>query len=139
MYVCVCVYIHIYAYMHIHVYICICTCTHPPPTHTQSPQVALVVKHLPANAGDIREAGLIPLLGRFPGGGRVNALQYSCLENPMDGGAWQAIVHGVARSRTRLKRLSRRNTREKITSKLVETKHERLKDFSSFRQFWDIT
>ena len=44
--------------------------------------MALVVKHLPANAGDVRDAGLIPLLGRFPGGGHVNPLQYSCLENP---------------------------------------------------------
>ena len=53
-------------------------------------QAALVVKTLPANAGDIKDEGLIPGLGRFPGGGHGNPLQYSCLENPMDGGAWQA-------------------------------------------------
>ena len=51
-------------------------------------QVALVVKNLPANTGDIRDAGLILGSGRSPVGGRGNPLQYSCLENPMDGGAW---------------------------------------------------
>ena len=66
----------------------------------------LVVKNLPANAGDRRDAGSIPELGRFPGRGRGNPLQYSCLENPMDRGAGQATVHRVAQSRTRLKRLS---------------------------------
>ena len=51
------------------------------------------------NAGDL---GSIPGLGRSPGEGNGNPLQYSCLENPMDGGAWGATVHGVAKSRTRL-------------------------------------
>ena len=51
------------------------------------------------NAGDL---GLTPGLGRSPGEGNGNPLQYSCLENPTDGGAWQAVVHGVAKSRTRL-------------------------------------
>ena len=50
-------------------------------------QVSLVVKNLPASAGDIRDMGLIPGSGRFPGGGHFNPLQYSCLENPMDRGA----------------------------------------------------
>ena len=59
-------------------------------------QVALV-KNTPANAGDIRDRGLIPGLGRFPGKGPGNPLQDSCLENPMNRGAWQATVHGVAR------------------------------------------
>ena len=48
----------------------------------------------PANAGDMRDMGLVPQLGRSPGVGHGNSLQYSCLENPMDRGAWQAIVHG---------------------------------------------
>ena len=60
--------------------------------------VALVVKNLPANAGDIRDASLIPGLGRSPGGGHGNPLQYSCLENPMDRGAWWAAVHWIAKS-----------------------------------------
>ena len=56
----------------------------------------LVVKNLSANAGDIRDVGSIPGLGRSPGGGHGNPLQYSCLENPTDRGAWQATVHRVA-------------------------------------------
>ena len=59
-----------------------------------------MVKNLPANARDIKDAGLIPVLGRSPGEGNGNPLQYSCLENPIDRGAWQAIVPGVAKSRT---------------------------------------
>ena len=66
----------------------------------------LVVKNLPANIGDLRDVGSITGLERFPGGGHGNPLQYSCLENPMDRGAWQAIVHGVANSQTQLKQLS---------------------------------
>ena len=54
-----------------------------------------MVKNLPANAGDQRDAGLIPELGRAPGGGHDNPLQYSCLENPMDRGTWQAMVHRI--------------------------------------------
>ena len=59
-----------------------------------------VLQNLPANAGDIRDTGLIPGSGRFPGGGHSNPFQYSCLENPMDRGAWQVTVHGVAESQT---------------------------------------
>ena len=51
------------------------------------------------SACNARDPGSIPGLGRFPGGGNGHPLQYSCLENPMDGGAWQATVHGVAKSR----------------------------------------
>ena len=61
--------------------------------------MALVVKNLPANAGDVRDEGLTPGLGRSPGGGHGNPLQYSCLENSMDRGAWWATVHGVTRVR----------------------------------------
>ena len=68
-------------------------------------QVALVVKSPPANAEDIRHAGLIPESGRSPGGGHGNQLQYSCLEKPMDRGAWWATVHRVAKSQTQLKQL----------------------------------
>ena len=66
-------------------------------------RMALVVKNLVANAGDARDMGLIPGSERSPGGGHGNPLQYSCLENPMNRGAWQATVHGVAKSQTRLK------------------------------------
>ena len=69
-------------------------------------QVELVVKNLPANVGDITDAGSIPGSGRSPGGGHGNPPQYSCLENPMDKGAWSVTVHRVAKSWTQLKRLS---------------------------------
>ena len=69
-------------------------------------QVVLVVNNPSATAGDIRDTGSIPGSGRSPGGGRGNPLQCSCLENPMDRGAWRAIVHRVAKSQTRLNRLS---------------------------------
>ena len=73
--------------------------------------MALVVKKLPANAGDVRDTGSIPGLGRSPGEGHGNPLQYSCLENPMDRGAWQGIVNGVAQSQTQLNRLSSSSSR----------------------------
>ena len=69
-------------------------------------QVALVVKNPLANAGDAGDKASIPELGRFPEGGHGSPLQYSCLENPLDRGAWQATVHRVAKHRTRLKQLS---------------------------------
>ena len=65
-------------------------------------QVAIVVRNLPANAGDTRDLGSISGLGQSPGGGYGNPLQHSCLENPMERGGWQATVLGVAKSRTRL-------------------------------------
>ena len=61
-----------------------------------------MVKNLPANAGDTEDAGSTPGLGRSPGVGNGNPLEYSCLENSMDRRAWQATIHGVAKSRTRL-------------------------------------
>ena len=67
--------------------------------------VAQMVKNPPANAGDIRDMGSIPGLGRFPGGGHGSPVQYSCLENPMDRGAWWALFHRVTKSWTLLKRL----------------------------------
>jgi len=65
-----------------------------------------MVKNPPANAGDTKDMGLIPGLGRSSGGGNGNSHQYSCLENPMDRGVWWAMVHRVAKSQTQLKPLS---------------------------------
>ena len=64
-----------------------------------------MVKNFPANAGDIRDtdSGSVPGSGRSPGGGQGNPLQYSCLENPIDRGAWRATVHRVTKSQTQLK------------------------------------
>ena len=63
-------------------------------------QVALVVKNLPAEAGSTRDVGSLPGLGRSPGVGNGNLFQYSCLENPMNRGAWWATVHWVTKSQT---------------------------------------
>ena len=62
--------------------------------------MALVVKNPLANAGDAGDMSSSPGSGRSPGGGHDNPLQYSCLKNPMDRGAWWAIIHGVAKSKT---------------------------------------
>ena len=74
-------YIYTYVHTHTHMY--------------RASLVAQLVTNLPANAGDTRQAGLIPWLGRSLGGGYGNPLQYSCLGNLMDRGAWQATVHGI--------------------------------------------
>ena len=63
-------------------------------------QVALVVKNLPAFAGDTGDVGLVPGLGRSPGGGHDNPLHYSCLENSVNRGTWWATVHGATKSWT---------------------------------------
>ena len=62
--------------------------------------MALVVENPPADAGDTGDTGSIPELGRSPGEGNGNPLQYSCLDNLMGRGAWQAIAQGVAKSQT---------------------------------------
>ena len=69
-------------------------------------ELALMVKNPPANARDMRDTGLVPGSGRSPGGGHGNPLQYSCLKNPLNTGAWWAMAHKVAKSWTRLKQLS---------------------------------
>ena len=66
----------------------------------EASQVTLVVKNLLANAGDVRDLSSITGSGRSPGKGHGPPLQYSCLENPMDRGAWQVRVHGLAKSWT---------------------------------------
>ena len=70
-------------------------------------QVALVVNYPPANVGDLRDVSSIPELGRSPGGGHGNPLQYSCQENLKDRGGRRATVHAVSQTQTRLKRLSK--------------------------------
>ena len=73
-----------------------------------------MVKNPPANAGDIRDVGSIPGLGRSPGGGHGNPLQHSCSENPMDRGAWWFTVHRIAKNQTQLKQLSRQTGRNAL-------------------------
>ena len=73
--------------------------------HCRASQVVLVVKNPPANIGD-RDTGSVPGWGRSPGEGHGNPLQFSCLENPMDRGAWRATVHRVTKSWRQLKRLN---------------------------------
>ena len=83
--------------------------------YRKASQVAIVVKNLPVNAGNIRDVGSVPGLGRSSGGGHSNPLQYSCLENPMDRGTWRATAHRVARSQTQLKQLSMHVPKERAT------------------------
>ena len=83
-----------YACMHIYIYV------------YRASQVALVVRNPRANSGGIRYTGSIPELGRSPGEGNGNPFLYSCLENPMDRGAWWAMIHRVTKSWTQLKQLS---------------------------------
>ena len=83
---------YIYTYTHIY-------------THSIS-QVALAVKNLPANVGDVKDTGSIPESRRSSGGGYGNPLPYSCLENPTERGGWWAKIHRVAKSQTHLKQLS---------------------------------
>ena len=66
-------------------------------THHRASQLSLVVKYLLTSAGDIRDMGSVSGSGRFPGEGHGNRLQYSCLENLIDRGGWQAMVHSVAK------------------------------------------
>ena len=93
--------IQLHLYIFICVCVCVCVCTYMC-AHVciwgDGFHVALVVKNPPAKAGDIRDLGLIPGSGRSPRRGHGNPLQYSCLENPMDRGAWRATVHRVAKS-----------------------------------------
>ena len=66
-------------------------------SYSQASQVALAVKNPPANAGDLRVVGSIPDSGRSPGGGHGTPLQCTCLENPLDRGAWWAVAHRVTK------------------------------------------
>ena len=81
-------------------------------------QMVLVVKNPPANTGNVTRCGFNPWVGKIPGGGHGNLLQHSCLENPMDRGAWWAVFQRVTKSWARLKRLS--------THTLVYTEEEPL-------------
>ena len=76
-------------------------------------------KEFACNAGDIRDTGSVPGSGRSPGGEHGNPLQHSCLENPMDRGAWWATVHGVTESQTRLKQLGTHTQSELLVCFLV--------------------
>ena len=84
-------------------YECVCMCVLHIYIYTHIYGGAIAVKNPPANGGDIRDAGSIPGSRRSPGGGHGNPFQYSCLENPMDRGAWRATVHRGTKSQTRLK------------------------------------
>ena len=79
----------------------------------------LAVKNPSAN-GDVRDEGSIPGSGRYPGGRYGNPLQCSCLENPMDRGAWQATVHRVTKSWTWLKTFSRKNNKRLLVEVILK-------------------
>ena len=97
----------------------------------QASQVVLVVKNPPANAEDVRDlGGFDPWVEKIPGVGHGNPLQYSCLENPMDRGAWRATVHRVTNSRTRLKRLNTHAWRNRTSTVPITTQQIGSPDFS---------
>ena len=81
--------------------------------------VVVVVKNLSASAGDVRDMSLIPGLGRSSGEGHGNPLQYSCLENPVDRGAWQAMVLRVEESQIQLKQFSTHIHRDQKTELFI--------------------
>ena len=85
-----------------------------------SSQVALVVKNAPANAGNLGDIGSVPSLRRSYGEGNGNPLQYSCLKNPMNRGAWRAMVHRVAKNQTWLKWLRMHAVSYPLPWKLIE-------------------
>ena len=89
-------------------------------TSIQAFQVVLVVKNLPANSKRQKRLGFNSGSGRCPGGEPGNPLQYSCLENPMNRGTWQATVHGVTKSQTQLKRLSKQANSQSSFKNLME-------------------
>ena len=90
--------------------------------------VGAVVKNLTANAGDARDKGSISGLGISPGEGNGNPCQYSCLENPMDSGAWKTTVHGIAESRTRLSARARKHVHTRyfspVSAKLINIRSD---------------
>ena len=93
-----------------------------------------VVKNPAANAGDSRDAGSIPGSGRSPGKESGNPLQYSCLGNSMDRGPWQAIVHGVAKNQTRLKRLNNKYCQ------ILTSIYEHIYNFlATLHGWWDLS
>ena len=103
---------------------------------TWASQVALVVKNLLANAGDLRDGGLNPGLGRSPEEGHGNPLQYSCLENPMDRGAWQVTVHRVTKSQTWLKWLSTHTCWDSSVQEKTNSNHNCLYAFETSTSYW---
>ena len=102
--------------------------------------MALVVLNLPAKAGDTKNMDSIPGPGRSPGGGHDNPLQYFCLENPLDRGAWWATVHRVAKSWTQLKPLSacvHARARTRTHTHTHARTHTHRKMTESLRDLWD--
>ena len=93
-----------------------------------------MVKNPPANVRDLRDVGSIPGSGRSPGRGHGNSLQSSCLENPMDRGAWKATVHKVAESQTQLKRLNTHASRTEVLWPVVFTYVYRAQQNSFFKK-----
>ena len=94
-----------------------------------------MVKNSPANAGDV---GLIPGSGRPPGEGNVNPLQYSCLENIMDRGAWWAIVQGVTKSQTQLSTHSKERTKALEVSSVSHPKWRKHDQLLCRGQIWSF-
>ena len=110
-----------------------------PDTSIGTSQVALVVKNPPANSGDIRDVDSIPGSGRSPGGGHGNPLQCSCLEDPMAREAWWTAVYEVAKSQTRIKRLSSSNSNIRLIKHTQYTVEWQSWNVTSATQLWNPT
>ena len=100
-----CAYICVYIYMSVCVCVCVCIHTYIYKGYFGLPQWPSSTEST-CNARAAGDSGSHPGWGRSPGGGRGNPLQYSCLENPMDRGAWQATIHSITKSRAQLKQHS---------------------------------
>ena len=100
-----------------------------------------MVKNRHANAEEIRDAGSIPGLGRYTGGGHGNPLQSSCLENPMDKRAWRATVHGVVKSQTKQSDLAHIGHKKfnEIKSREVRIKGPGIRGFSQTHKFYTVS
>ena len=104
--------------------VCVCVCV-----------CASLVTQTVKNVHVLQEIWVNPWVGKIPGGGHGNPIQYSCLENPMDRGAWRAIVHGVTKSQTQLKRMS---THTQVSNRITLSHKRAKRKMTALRKAYDF-